>query len=146
MEQDYKKLRGVISYLEDTVHLLLVIGVDNKGTLTWNIDASFTVHSDCKSHTGACLTLRHGSVISLSKKQKINDKSSTEAELVGVDDAMTFVMWIRGHNLNGVHHAQVSIFAMIVPKIKSGLKFILRKHKPLLITNNKCSFIQLNHL
>ena len=37
----------------------------------------------------------HGAVLSISSKQKINTKSSTEAELVGVDDAMTFVMWMK---------------------------------------------------
>ena len=63
--------------------------------MVWNIDASFAVHDDCKSHTGASLTLGHGSVLSMSCKQKINTKSSTEAELVGVDDAMTFVMWMK---------------------------------------------------
>ena len=94
-EQDYKKLGKVISYLKETVHLPLVIGANNNGTLTWNIDASFAVHPDCKSHTGAYLTLGHGSVLSISAKQKINTKSSTEAELVGVDDAMTFVMWMK---------------------------------------------------
>ena len=53
------------------------------------------MHPDCKSHTGACLTLGHGSVLSISAKQKINTKSSTKAELVGVDDAMIFVMWMK---------------------------------------------------
>ena len=41
------------------------------------------------------LILGHGSVLSISAKQKINTKSSTEAELVGVDDDMTFVMWMK---------------------------------------------------
>ena len=50
-EQDYKKLGRVISYLKETVHLLLVVGVDDSGTLTWNIDASFAVHPDYKSHS-----------------------------------------------------------------------------------------------
>ena len=58
-KQDYKKLGKVISYLKETVHLPLVIGAEDSGTLTWNIDASFAVHPDCKSHTGACLTLGH---------------------------------------------------------------------------------------
>ena len=76
-EQDYKykKLRRVISYLKETVHLPLVIGADDSGTLTWNIDASFAVHPDCKSHTGPCLTLGQESVLSISVKQKINTKS-----------------------------------------------------------------------
>ena len=30
----------------------------------------------------------------MSRKQKINTKSSTEAELMGVDDATNFVMWV----------------------------------------------------
>ena len=42
----YKKLGKVISYLKETVHLLLVIVANNSGTLTWNIDASFAVHPD----------------------------------------------------------------------------------------------------
>ena len=53
------------------------------------------MHPDCKSHTGASLTLGHGSALSMLCKQKINTKSSIEAELVDVDDAMTFVMWMK---------------------------------------------------
>ena len=94
-EQDYKKLGKVISYLKETIHLPLVVGADDSGRLTWNIDASFAVHPDCKNPTGACLTLGHGSILSISVKQKINTKSSTKAKLVGVDDAMTFVMWMK---------------------------------------------------
>ena len=56
-EQDYKKLGRVIS-----VPLPLVICVDDSRTLTWNIDASFRINLDSRSHTGACLTLGHGSV------------------------------------------------------------------------------------
>ena len=91
----YKKLGKVISYLKETVHLPLVIGANNSRTLTWNIDALFAVHPDCKSHTGAYLTLGQGSVLSISAKQKINTKSSTQVELVGVDDAMTFIMRMK---------------------------------------------------
>ena len=72
-----------------------MIGANNSESLTWNINVLFAVHPDCKNHTGACLTLGHGSMLSISTKQKINTKSSTEAELVGVDDAMTFVMWMK---------------------------------------------------
>ena len=50
-KQDYKKLGKVISYLKETIYLPLVIGANDSGTLTWNIDASFAVHSDCKTHT-----------------------------------------------------------------------------------------------
>ena len=64
-------------------------------TLVWNIDASYAVHNNMKSHSGASLSLGRGTLLLLSCKQKLVTKSSTEAELVGVDDAMTFVMWAR---------------------------------------------------
>ena len=89
-EQDYKKLGRVIRYQHETVHLSLVKDAEDSKILTLNINASFTVHPDCKSHTGSCLMLGHGSVLSISAKQKINTKSSIQVELIGVDDAMTF--------------------------------------------------------
>ena len=44
---------------------------------------------DMKSHTGYFLTLGTGSPISGSQSQKINTRSSTESELVGVDDVIS---------------------------------------------------------
>ena len=48
-----------------------------------------------RSHTGAMLTFGKGAVFSLSNKQKVNSTSSTVAEIIGVDDAMNFVMWVK---------------------------------------------------
>ena len=36
-----------------------------------------------------------GAVFSLSNKQKIDSTSSTVAEIIGVDDGMNFVMWVK---------------------------------------------------
>ena len=57
------------------------------------MDASFAVHKDMKSHTGAVMTLGQGAVIGMSTKQKLNTKSSTEAEMVWVDDALPLNIW-----------------------------------------------------
>jgi hypothetical protein len=62
-EEDYEKFGRVITYLMNTIHLPLIIGADDSGSMIWNIDASFAVHPDCKSHTGASLTLGHGSAL-----------------------------------------------------------------------------------
>ena len=48
-----------------------------------------------RSHTGAMLTFGRGAVFSLSNTQQVNSKSSTVAEIIGVDDAMNFVMWVK---------------------------------------------------
>ena len=58
-------------------------------------NASFAVHHDMKSHTGATMSLGKGSVYLTLVRQKLNTKSSTEAELVGVDDVMPQVIWMR---------------------------------------------------
>jgi hypothetical protein len=41
------------------------------------------------------LSLGSGAVIGISKKQKLNTQSSTESELVGVDDVMALILWTR---------------------------------------------------
>ena len=41
------------------------------------------------------MTFGRGAIQSLSRKQKLNTKSSTEAELVGADDASTMILWTR---------------------------------------------------
>ena len=66
--------------------------------IKWNIDASFAVHPDFKSHTGATMTFENeegGAIHTVSRKQKLNTKSSTEAELVGVDDVSMLVNWTQ---------------------------------------------------
>ena len=56
---------------------------------TW-IDASYAPHPDTKSHTGGCLSLGRCVVMSKSSKQKLNSKSSTEAEVIGVSDVLPY--------------------------------------------------------
>ena len=90
---DQKKLVRVLGYLRTTAFLPLVLGADGTGNVYWFVDASFAVHKDMRSHTGAVMTFGHGAVVSMSTKQKIKTKSSTEAELVGADDALPFNIW-----------------------------------------------------
>jgi hypothetical protein len=61
----------------------------------WWVDASYAVHPDMKSHTGGTMSLGKGSIYSASKTQRLNTKSSTEAELVGVDDVSAQILWTR---------------------------------------------------
>jgi hypothetical protein len=84
-----------MQYLRDTVHLDLTLEADKMQIIKWWVDGSFAVHPDMKSHTGATMSLGKGSVYATSVRQKLNTKSSTEAELVAVDDAMPQVMWTR---------------------------------------------------
>jgi hypothetical protein len=75
--------------------MALTLKGNDAGIVKWWIDASFVVHPDLKSHTGGTLSLIKGSVYLASTRQKLNTKSSTEAELVGVDNVMPLVLWTR---------------------------------------------------
>jgi hypothetical protein len=46
-------------------------------------------------HTGGGLTIGRGFPIIASTKQKLNIRTSTESELVGVDDMMPIIIWTR---------------------------------------------------
>jgi hypothetical protein len=58
----------------------------------WWVDASYGVHADLKSHTGGVFSLDKGAVCGASTRQKINTKSSTEAELVGVAEVLPQIL------------------------------------------------------
>ena len=92
---DWKKLNRCMNYLEGTQDLYLTVGMNKEPTINWWVDASFAVHPDMRSHTGATVSLGKGSVVNKSSKQKINTRSSTEAEVVGVNDAMTMILWMK---------------------------------------------------
>ena len=59
------------------------------------MDGAYAVHDDMKSHSGCAMTMGRGSLFSGSTKQKINTRSSTEAELVAVHDYMPQALWSR---------------------------------------------------
>ena len=48
-----------------------------------------------RGHTCGGLTMGTGFPVSTSTKQKLNTRSSTETEIVGVDDLMPAVLWSR---------------------------------------------------
>ena len=41
------------------------------------------------------MTMGSGAMQVISKKQKLNSRSSTEAELIGADDAATMILWTK---------------------------------------------------
>ena len=94
-EGDWKKLLRVMGFLKGTIDDVLTLEADDTNTLTWYIDVAFAVHGDMKSHTGAVFTMGKGAIISSSTKQKVNSRSSTESELIGVDDKIAKVLWMK---------------------------------------------------
>ena len=104
---DHKKLDRVMKYIQGTIGLPLILSIDKSGNIKWYIDASFAVQKDMRSHTGGFMTMGTAGAYVQSSKKKLNTKSSTEAELVGVDDVLTQVIWTlyflkeKGHMIKG---------------------------------------------
>jgi hypothetical protein len=85
----------VIKYLRSTPDLPLTLGADDVHIVKWWVDASYGIHIDICSHTGGTMSLGKGSIFSTSTRQKLNSKSSTEAELVGVSAVLSQVLWTQ---------------------------------------------------
>ena len=94
-KDDWKKLVRVMRYLNGTRKLTLKLKADDLHVIRWYVDASFAVHPDFKSHTGYVMTMGKGAIQSGSSKQKLNSRSSCEAELIGADDAATKILWTK---------------------------------------------------
>ena len=74
-----------------------------------------------------------GSIIRILKKQKLNTKSSTEAELVGADDAVPQMLWTKyflesqGYGIDENILNQDNMRAILLEK--NGKKYSSTKHE-----------------
>ena len=90
-EDDLNKLRRLIGYLKRTIKLPLMLRADGINVLNLWVDASYAAHDNMRGHTGGTMSMvkyGRGSIISISMKQNINTKRSTEAEIIGEEDVM----------------------------------------------------------
>ena len=86
--KDIKKLIRVLQYVRGTFDFGIKLEVGNSFSIIAFVDASYGVHTNMRSHTGYTVGLGSGPICSKSSSQKINCKSSTEAELIGMSDSL----------------------------------------------------------
>ena len=72
-QDDWAKLVRMMRYLKQTSKDCLTLKADGTGDLKWYVDASFAVHPDLRSHTGATMTMGAGAITSISRKQGMNE-------------------------------------------------------------------------
>jgi len=94
-KDDWGKLKRMMKYLQATKGLVQRLEAGNALVIKWYIDRAHAVHHDMRGHTGAAMTLGKGAAYSSSSKQKINTMSSTETELIAVNDKMGQVLWTK---------------------------------------------------
>jgi len=93
--QDLDKLHRLLKYINGTRDLWLTLRPDHLWEVLAFIDASYGVHVDGKGHTGVTMLLGQGAFYVASTKQKLVAKSSCEAEIIGVSDGLSEVIWVR---------------------------------------------------
>ena len=73
----------------------MTLTIETDDNPRWWVDSSYAVHLDMKSHTEIFMSIGKGGGYTASRKQKLNTKSSMEAKLVAIDNAMGQILWTR---------------------------------------------------
>ena len=94
--KDLLKLRRLLCYLKGTLNMPRIIGADSLFIVQSWADASYVVHIDMKGHTRGVTCFGYWVTHTKCSKQKINAKSSTEAEIVATSDYLVHIVWLAG--------------------------------------------------
>ena len=94
---DRKQAIRVVKYLAGTPTLGLTFSSNGPIELFGYVDASYLAHPDAKGHSGMSFTIGedNAAFYSRSFKQKLVGRSSTEAEIQALDQAVVEVEWLR---------------------------------------------------
>ena len=85
-ENDCKKMKRVLQYLIGTINLVLMLGAYDITKMKLWVNVLYRIHSDCERGTKWEIYWGWGVILSKYQKQKLNTKSSTESEIVGVSN------------------------------------------------------------
>lgn len=91
-QQDWNKLRRLMMFLNHTIDRKLEISPKGLYGEIF-VDASYGTAKEYKSQSGFNCTLGGASYVAKSTRQKITAKSSTEAELLALSEAIGLAMW-----------------------------------------------------
>jgi hypothetical protein len=93
MQSDYNKGIRILSYLAGTKKRTLFFKANSKLTLEIYADAAHMIHKDAKGHGGIIGTSGSAPIFTKSFKFKLVTRSSTESEMVCLEEAVTFALW-----------------------------------------------------
>jgi hypothetical protein len=135
IEKDMKKLMHILRYINGTKELKTRFKPESLQLFAY-IDASFGLHEDTKGQTGIIITLGKTGppVFCKSKKQKLVSRSSTEAELIALNEGLPEVIWAKQFMQNlGVPQGMITVFedntsTIILANKQNGATLSKTKH------------------
>ena len=92
-EKDWDKLGRCLGFMKGSIDDERIIGADSLRNLHVWIDASHAVHANMRGHTGGTMSMGLVTLHNKSSKQKLNTKSTTESEVVGVSEYLPYDLW-----------------------------------------------------
>jgi len=110
--KDMDKLDHILKYLNFTKEMKTRYKPDNL-QLYGYIDASYGLHDDTKGQTGIIITLgpTGAPVFCKSRKQKLVSRSSTESELIALNDGLPEIIWAKQFMENlGYKQKMITVF------------------------------------
>jgi hypothetical protein len=90
---DMEMVSQIFSYLSTVPDYVYVFSGDEL-KLQIYVDASYGLHPDGKGHLGIFITFGSAPITQKSMKQKTVSLSSTEAEVIAVVEAITYIIWL----------------------------------------------------
>lgn len=94
-EDDWNKLKRVLGWIKVTIDDKRYICAKSLAQIfTW-IDASYAVHPDMRSQKGGAHSMGREILHGSARKQRLNVKSSTKAEVIGMSEYVTYAIWQR---------------------------------------------------
>ena len=113
--------------------------MDKLNIVKWQVVSSYAMHPYFWSHTGATIYLGQGLVASMSNKQKLNPRSSTEAELIGEDNVLPEFLWLRYFiEAQGFYFEKALIY-------QDNLRYILLDNNIKLSSGNRMKHIHVRY-
>eukprot|EP00957_Ditylum_brightwellii_P048711 3695906-Ditylum_brightwellii.AAC.1 len=91
---DRDKLLRALGWLKRTKSDIRVIGAQSLTNVYAWIDAAYAVHDNMRSHVVGEISMGYGLLTGKSEMEKLNVKSSTEAELVGLAEYLPYNIWL----------------------------------------------------
>ena len=93
--QDREKLDRVFSYLAYSRDIVMKFKCGGTVNFEVYVGASWATHMDGHGRTGIVIMMSGCAIAAWTSKQKMVTRSSTEAEIVALSDALSHVMWLR---------------------------------------------------
>jgi hypothetical protein len=133
-QRDYNKAIKILNYVVLTKSRHLKFKVDSDLQLVAYSDASHMLHADAKGHGGIIITFGGTIVATKSFKMKLVTKSSTESELVAVEESVPYVLWI------------LTLLDNLGLEVKKPVKLMQDNLSAIGIVNNGGSFNRSKHM